>query len=514
MAAEGEEKEKMVMLRSEDGVDFVLSEAEAEAEALFGRKIRIMMKYESEKHVIPSDDGGEIRYCLIRLSVRGDTLSKVMDYSRTHASGSHDLSDWDADFIAGFNHEALFDLILASEYLQIRGLIDLACQTVASKIKGKSPREICNIFNIKSVFAPELDGDTIAKRLQDSTTCSSDKELPCSETPCLMQELEWEEKALQALDIVRCQEFTGYDPKVNAYIRTRFDIFNLAFFDLDKQSDFCRGPRLNMIPSPIRNSIVGSCVNVITLKVKESEVGFPIKVFGTVVARDQVDYRCVYLFRRERDDPQLITSADDKLTLMDPCRALVPADRIYFEINLMIVCDGGDVKDFSKGVIVFNRARLPNDKLTMGVSLNSYLSRVEVRCAYIVCPIEATIEVNILKGPCSVSRVVAATTKNYEYGIELYNGGEAAAEVETGTVPLSRHVVAVPLGRKLVLIVTGRSIGDVFDQNIITSFGRSTELTHYKLGSALVEVKLVWTAVPRREIQDMIKVVGDESLLM
>ncbi|KAI4988824.1 hypothetical protein ZWY2020_036141 [Hordeum vulgare] len=252
MAAEGEEKEKMVMLRSEDGVDFVLSEAEAEAEALFGRKIRIMTQYESEKHVIPSDDGGEIRYRLIRLSVRGDTLSKVMDYSRTHASGSHDLSDWDADFIAGFNHEALFDLILASEYLQIRGLIDLACQTVASKIKGKSPREICNIFNIKSVFAPELDGDTIAKRLQDSTTCSSDKELPCSETPCLMQELEWEEKALQALDIVRCQEFTGYDPKVNAYIRTRFDIFNLAFFDLDKQSDFCRGPRLNMIPSPIR----------------------------------------------------------------------------------------------------------------------------------------------------------------------------------------------------------------------------------------------------------------------
>ena len=64
-----------------------------------------------------------------------------------------------------------------------------------------------------------------------------------------------------------------------------------------------------MIPSPIRDSIVGSCVNVITLKVKESEVGFPIKVFGTVVARDQVDYRCVYLFRRERDDPQLITSA-------------------------------------------------------------------------------------------------------------------------------------------------------------------------------------------------------------
>ncbi|XP_048527784.1 uncharacterized protein LOC125507152 [Triticum urartu] len=205
---------------------------------------------------------------------------------------------------------------------------------------------------------------------------------------------------------------------------------------------------------------------------------------------------------------------DGKLTLMDPCRGLVPADRIYFEMNLKIVRDGGEVEDFSKGVIVFNRARLPNDKQTMGVSLNSYLSRVEVRCAYVVYPIEATIEVNILKGPCSVSRVAAWTTKNYEYSMDLYNGGKAAAEIEAGTVPLSRHVVAVPLGRKLVLLVTGRSVGDVFNKNIIVPLGRSNEMMHYRLGSALVEVKLVWTAVPRRERQDMIKDVGDESLLM
>ncbi|XP_048575021.1 uncharacterized protein LOC125556310 [Triticum urartu] len=200
---------------------------------------------------------------------------------------------------------------------------------------------------------------------------------------------------------------------------------------------------------------------------------------------------------------------------MDPCRGLVPADRIYFEMNLKILHDEGEVEDFSKGVIVFNRARLPNDKQTVGVSLNSYLSRVEVRCVYFAYPIEATIKVNILKGPCSVSRVAAWTTKNYEYSMDLYNGGEAAAEIEAeGTVPLSRRVVAVPLGRKLVLLVTGRSVGDVFDKNIIAPLGRSTELMHYKLGSALVEVKLVWTALPRREREDMIKDVGDESLLM
>ncbi|KAI5013791.1 hypothetical protein ZWY2020_046487 [Hordeum vulgare] len=201
MAAEGGKGEDGDVA-GEDGVDFVLSEAEAEAEALFGRKIRIMTQYRSEKHVIPSDDGGEIEYRLIRLSVRGDTLSRFHRWFQPRGPLR--------------SHPGL-------EYLQIRGLIDLACQTVASKIKGKSPLEICNIFNIKSVFAPELDGTTIAKRLQDSTTCSSDKELPCSETPCLMQELEWEEKALQALDIVRCQSLQDHDPKVNLSIRTRLE---------------------------------------------------------------------------------------------------------------------------------------------------------------------------------------------------------------------------------------------------------------------------------------------------
>uniref|UniRef100_A0A0E0I715 DUF6598 domain-containing protein n=1 Tax=Oryza nivara TaxID=4536 RepID=A0A0E0I715_ORYNI len=49
-------------------------------------------------------------------------------------------------------------------------------------------------------------------------------------------------------------------------------------------------------------------VNIISIKVIKSDVGYPISVFGTVLARDQYDYRCVYLFRRGRDDPQIINS--------------------------------------------------------------------------------------------------------------------------------------------------------------------------------------------------------------
>lgn len=49
-------------------------------------------------------------------------------------------------------------------------------------------------------------------------------------------------------------------------------------------------------------------VNVTSIKVAASDVGYPVNVFGTVIARDQVDYRCVYLFNRGRDNPQQITS--------------------------------------------------------------------------------------------------------------------------------------------------------------------------------------------------------------
>lgn len=64
---------------------------------------------------------------------------------------------------------------------------------------------------------------------------------------------------------------------------------------------------IHKIPSPRHRWLVDS-VNVVAIKIVESDRDYPISVFGTVLARDEYDYRCVYLFRRGRDEPQVITS--------------------------------------------------------------------------------------------------------------------------------------------------------------------------------------------------------------
>ncbi|XP_028802007.1 SKP1-like protein 1A [Neltuma alba] len=93
-------------------------------------------------------------------NVASNILPKVIEYCKKHVEAanseeiSEDLEAWDAEFVR-VDRSVLFDLILAANYLNIKSLLDLTCQTVADMIKGKTPEEIRETFNIQNEFTPE-----------------------------------------------------------------------------------------------------------------------------------------------------------------------------------------------------------------------------------------------------------------------------------------------------------------------------------------------------------------------
>ena len=101
-------------------------------------------------------------------NVSSKILGKVIDYCKYHTENpvvaskedeakeqrTDDLCQWDVDFCK-VDQPTLFELILAANYLDIKGLLDATCKTVANMIKGKTPEEIRKTFNIANDFTPE-----------------------------------------------------------------------------------------------------------------------------------------------------------------------------------------------------------------------------------------------------------------------------------------------------------------------------------------------------------------------
>jgi S-phase kinase-associated protein 1 len=81
-----------------------------------------------------------------------------------------DIDAWDAEFCK-VDQSVLFELILAANYLELKPLLDLTCRTVADMIRGKTPEQIRQTFNIKNDFTPEEEAQVI----KDNEWCEEAK---------------------------------------------------------------------------------------------------------------------------------------------------------------------------------------------------------------------------------------------------------------------------------------------------------------------------------------------------
>ncbi|GAB2211282.1 hypothetical protein Droror1_Dr00016575 [Drosera rotundifolia] len=64
------------------------------------------------------------------------------------------LTEWDAKF-ANVDQAVMFDLFLTANYMDIKGLLDLFCQSATDMIKDMTVEEVRKIFNIENDFTEE-----------------------------------------------------------------------------------------------------------------------------------------------------------------------------------------------------------------------------------------------------------------------------------------------------------------------------------------------------------------------
>ncbi|OMO85855.1 SKP1 component [Corchorus capsularis] len=138
---------KKIILKSSDGETFEVDEA-------------VAMESETIKNMI-EDDCADSEIPLP--NVNSKTLSKVLEYCKKHVAGDKgtekkaaedDMKTWDTNFVQ-VDQNTLYDLILAANYLNIKGLLDLICQTIADMIKRNSVEDIRKTFNIINDFSAE-----------------------------------------------------------------------------------------------------------------------------------------------------------------------------------------------------------------------------------------------------------------------------------------------------------------------------------------------------------------------
>ncbi|CAL1406871.1 unnamed protein product [Linum trigynum] len=137
---------KLITLKSGDGESFEVDEA-------------VAMQSLTIKHMhIEGHDDGDIPLPHVTSKI----LAKVIDYCQKELYSSSSTAEadagggdedvikaWKMSDLAGVGEDTLWDLLLAANYLEIEGLVDLAYEAVEEMVKGRIDPEIRMVLNLR-----------------------------------------------------------------------------------------------------------------------------------------------------------------------------------------------------------------------------------------------------------------------------------------------------------------------------------------------------------------------------
>ncbi|CAI0550225.1 unnamed protein product [Linum tenue] len=134
---------KLITLKSSDGESFEVDEAVA-MQSLTIKHMHI------EGHV-------DIDGAIPLPHVTSKILAKVIDYCQKEAEADADAGGgdedvkraWEMSDLAGVGEDTLWDLLLAANYLEVEGLLDLAYEAVEEMVKGRIDPEIRMVLNLR-----------------------------------------------------------------------------------------------------------------------------------------------------------------------------------------------------------------------------------------------------------------------------------------------------------------------------------------------------------------------------
>jgi len=135
---------KKIMLKSSDGKTFEIEEETARQ----CQTIAHMIEAECTDNVI------------LVLKMTSEILEMVIEYCNKHhvdaanPCSDDDLEKWDKEFMEK-DKSTIFALTNAANFLNNKSLLHLAGQTVADMIKGNTPKQMREFFNIENDLTPE-----------------------------------------------------------------------------------------------------------------------------------------------------------------------------------------------------------------------------------------------------------------------------------------------------------------------------------------------------------------------